>query len=167
MSLHYSPSFNYLSPRMETRWLSVIKPEDSFSGNQITALWRDVLIVWVCACVYTCDLIAMCISLSQHVCLSLKTFIYIVSPDNETWVIISVWWYKTTIEQQVYKWRSAEQYGGGLAEWHHAEIIDYCPATMAEGEKQITFCVRVSVYVSTLVLLVHLVGACTYCRVMQ
>lgn len=36
-----------LSLRMETRWLSVIKPEDSFSGNQITALWRDVLTVCV------------------------------------------------------------------------------------------------------------------------
>lgn len=71
MSLHYYPSFNYP--------VSVIKPEDSFSGNQITAY--DVM-YWLC--VYTCDLIAMYISLSQNKCLYLKQ-------HNETQVSISVW----------------------------------------------------------------------------
>lgn len=52
----------------------------------------------------------------------------------------------TSIGQQA-KWWRAEQYGGGWAEWHHAGIIDYCPVTMAEEEKQIRLCVIVCVYI--------------------
>lgn len=51
------------------------------------------------------------------------------------------------IEQLVYEWRRAEQYGGGWAEWHHTEIIDYCPVTMAEEEKEIRLCIYVCVCV--------------------
>lgn len=52
------------------------------------------------------------------------------------------------IEQPVYKWRRAEQYGGGWAEWHHTEIIDYCPATTAEEGKKISLCISVCACVS-------------------
>lgn len=45
--------------------------------------------------------------------------------------------------EQPAQWRRAEQYGGGWAGWHHAGIIDYCPVTMAEEEKQIRLCVIV------------------------
>lgn len=41
-----------LSLRMETRWVSEIKPDDSFSTNQITAQWRDVLCVCMLVCTY-------------------------------------------------------------------------------------------------------------------
>lgn len=123
---------------METRWLSVFRIHSAV----IKSLLYDVM-HWVCVCVYM--------------------WLLCSRPDNKTWFIISVWCLfskcnivvvffipdlmHTVIEQPVYKWRRTEQYGGGLAEWHHTEIIDYCPVTIAEEEKQIRLCVCVCVSV--------------------
>lgn len=132
--LHYCPSFNYpvREPGQMTQCV-----QDSSSANQITT--HDVQV-----------------SVFLHVC---KQFSKGCPGNEKTKVCFScLLWFSFLIfllvsrstcdllhsrMEQPAEWRRAEQCGGGLAEWHHAGIIDYCPVTMAEEEKQIRLCVIV------------------------
>lgn len=129
---------------METRWLSVIKSEDSFSANQITALWRDVLNVG-----YTHDLIAVCISF----CLSLSKPAVSSFTMNHRFIISVCIFHSSSdahhnraaIVQMEKGWTVWGRVGRMTSYWDNWLML----VTMAEGEGQITLRVRERVQVQT------------------